>query len=349
MSLFKSLKKVLKVAAPLALSYFAPGLGTALGTGLGLAEGAGASTIGNALLGGGIGALTGGGLKGAGIGALTGGIGANLGGIADSIGSSTGLNSLIGNSGWTNPDTGLLASGSGSGVLGTVGKGLASVGLNPTTGLAGSGTGGGGSSYGSAATALGGIFNASSIDSAEKAQQDANKRAMALINPYVQTGTSANSKLSELLGVGGDASSGDYGSLTKQFSPTDLANDPGYQFQLQQGQQALDRNQSARGNYFSGGALKAAQDYGQNLAQTTYGNAFNRDMQSKQSLYSQLAGLGGQGLSAAGAGAGLASTSGDITANANMAQGNNLSSTLASIANPNSISLSDLLKKRISI
>jgi hypothetical protein len=41
------------------------------------------------------------------------------------------------------------------------------------------------------------------------------------------------------------------GELGGTFNPTDLTQDPGYQFNLQQGQQALDRAQGAKGNYFS--------------------------------------------------------------------------------------------------
>lgn len=65
---------LLRMAAPLALSFFAPGVGTALGTALG-ASGATASALGGGLMGAGLGAVGGGGLKGAALGGLSGGIG----------------------------------------------------------------------------------------------------------------------------------------------------------------------------------------------------------------------------------------------------------------------------------
>jgi hypothetical protein len=71
--LWKGLKKVLKVVAPIALNVFAPGAGTALGSALGLG-----ATAGKALLGAGLGALNGG-SKGALIGGLTGGLGGGAG------------------------------------------------------------------------------------------------------------------------------------------------------------------------------------------------------------------------------------------------------------------------------
>lgn len=45
---------------------------------------------------------------------------------------------------------------------------------------------------------------------------------------------------------------------------------PGYQFQLNQGQKALERTQAARGTLASGNALLEAQQFGQGLAQQTY-------------------------------------------------------------------------------
>jgi hypothetical protein len=66
------------------------------------------------------------------------------------------------------------------------------------------------------------------------------------------------------------------------FNPQDLQNDPGYQFNLAQGNQAQDRAQLSRGGYFSGNALKEAQTFGQGLADNTYNSAFNRALQTNQ-------------------------------------------------------------------
>ena len=52
--------------------------------------------------------------------------------------------------------------------------------------------------------------------------------------------------------------------------------DPGYGFRLREGQQALDRQAAARGGLISGGALKAATRYGQEMGSQEYTNAFNR-------------------------------------------------------------------------
>jgi hypothetical protein len=63
--------------------------------------------------------------------------------------------------------------------------------------------------------------------------------------------------------------------------------DPSYSFRFQEGLKALDRQAAVRGGLISGGALKAAQRYGQDFASQEFGNAYNR-----------LAGLAGVGQTA---------------------------------------------------
>jgi hypothetical protein len=82
---FKSLGKVLKIAAPLILAVALPGLGTAIGAGLmgAGASAAAASALGGAILGAGTGFVTSGGkLKGAVMGGVAGGFGGYLQGAS---------------------------------------------------------------------------------------------------------------------------------------------------------------------------------------------------------------------------------------------------------------------------
>ena len=75
---YKSLKKIFKTVLPIALAVFVPGLGAAIGAGLGL-TGTTAAIVGGGILGAGTAAITGGDpLKGA----LFGGVGAGLGDVA---------------------------------------------------------------------------------------------------------------------------------------------------------------------------------------------------------------------------------------------------------------------------
>lgn len=80
---------VFKMLAPIALSMFMPGLGTAIGLKMGL-SGAAASVAGNAIVQGGLGAVTGG-KEGAITGAISGGLGAAAGAYGDKVGTALGL------------------------------------------------------------------------------------------------------------------------------------------------------------------------------------------------------------------------------------------------------------------
>jgi hypothetical protein len=70
-----------------------------------------------------------------------------------------------------------------------------------------------------------------------------------------------------------------------KFEPGDLTQDPGYQFQLQQGKAALDAANAARGGFYSGAALKDAAEFSKGLADTTYTNAFQRWLQGRNANY----------------------------------------------------------------
>lgn len=118
------------------------------------------------------------------------------------------------------------------------------------------------------------------------------------------------------------ASDGQYGSLLKNFTGQDLQNEPGYQFGLTEGQKGLDRRQLSGGNYFSGGALKAASRYNQDYAGTKFDNAFNRDSANKNRIYSMLSGLGGMGQNAAAQTGSAGTAAGQGMANTMIQSGN---------------------------
>ena len=137
------------------------------------------------------------------------------------------------------------------------------------------------------------------------------------LQPYMQGGNVALSSLSGKLADG---------SLGGQFSNADfLANkDPGYQFQLDQGNQALQSSQAAGNGVLSGSALKGLINYNQGMASTGYQNAYQRWLGQQQNTYGQLNGvatLGENAAAGAGAtGASYANTIGNtITGGANAA------------------------------
>ncbi len=94
------------------------------------------------------------------------------------------------------------------------------------------------------------------------------------------------------------------GAFTGQVN---LGQDPGYAFRLSEGQKALDRSAAARGGLISGGALKAAQRFGQDLGSQEYQNAYNRaltgynaEVAREATGYNRLAALAGIGQTATG-------------------------------------------------
>lgn len=89
-----------------------------------------------------------------------------------------------------------------------------------------------------------------------------------------------------------NAATGGFGSLAQGWnqtfnSPTNVTeqNDPGYEFRLQQGANALQNSAAARGGLLSGGTAKAINDYAQNSASNEYGNVYNRALQNYQTNY----------------------------------------------------------------
>ena len=77
------------------------------------------------------------------------------------------------------------------------------------------------------------------------------------------------------------------------FSMAQFQADPGYGFRLSEGQKALERSAAARGGLISGGQLKAATRYGQEMASNEYTNAFNRYQQERQARLGPLQSLTG--------------------------------------------------------
>ena len=100
--------------------------------------------------------------------------------------------------------------------------------------------------------------------------------------PFYQAGVNA---LPELMAA----------SRYTPFGQEQFQADPGYGFRLSEGQKALERSAAARGGLISGGALKAATRFGQEMGSQEYTNAFNRYQAERQSRLNPLQSLTGMG------------------------------------------------------
>lgn len=117
----------------------------------------------------------------------------------------------------------------------------------------------------------------------------------------------------------------EFGKYTRDFGMQDFEQDPGYAFRMSEGLKALDRQAAARGGLISGGALKASQRYGQDLASQEYMNAFNRYQTNRANQLQPLESLMGRSQTAAQllgtAGQNYASGAGQALQNVGMAKG----------------------------
>jgi hypothetical protein len=99
----------------------------------------------------------------------------------------------------------------------------------------------------------------------------------------------------QYLGLSGAPGDEGYGKYAGDFGMSDFQADPGYAFRLAEGNKALDRTAAARGGLLSGGAMKAAQRYGQEMGSQEYMNAFNRYQTNRANQLNPLQSLMGAG------------------------------------------------------
>jgi hypothetical protein len=160
------------------------------------------------------------------------------------------------------------------------------------------------------ASLVGGILQSNALQQGARTQADAAQRAIdlqqqinqqqtALNAPFYSAGVTSQNRLLDLLGLSGNKGATGYGKYAQDFSMGDFQQDPGYAFRLSEGQKALERSAAARGGLISGGALKAAQRYGQDMGSQEYQNAYNRYQTNRANQLNPLGSLTQSGQAAA--------------------------------------------------
>jgi hypothetical protein len=139
---------------------------------------------------------------------------------------------------------------------------------------------------GASSSSKAGDVQAQATQEAQAAQERMFNKQIELQEPFRQAGIGALNKLIPL---------SDY----TKFGMKQYQADPGYGFRLSEGMKALDRTAAQRGGLLSGGTLKAAQRYGQDLASQEYQNAFNRYQIERAAQLQPLQSLAGVGQSSA--------------------------------------------------
>lgn len=115
--------------------------------------------------------------------------------------------------------------------------------------------------------------------------------------------------------------------------PSSIANSPGYQFRMQQGQQALERSAAAKGGLASGGFMKGLDRYSQGLASDEYGNRWNQLMGVAQMGQGTAQNLGSLGANYANSASNLYGAQGNANAAGTMAVGNGIAGGVRSLGN----------------
>ena len=144
----------------------------------------------------------------------------------------------------------------------------------------------GSSLIGSSASRSAASTQANAANRAADLQMQQFERQVELQEPWRQAGITALNKLIPM--------STEY----TPFGMKQFQQDPGYAFRMQEGMKALERSAAARGGLLSGGMLKGAQRYGQDLASQEYMNAFNRYQAERNAQLNPLQSLAGVGQTA---------------------------------------------------
>ncbi len=143
-------------------------------------------------------------------------------------------------------------------------------------------------------------------------------------SPYMESGYGAQGQLNYLLGIGtpgtqasqgagragvgyegvaptaSSSTAGGYGSLLTPFTTQNWQQlSPAYNFQKQQGGQGVLNQDASSTGALSGSAYKDLLDYNQNLANTSFNNAFNQYQTQQGNIYQRLAGVSQLGQAAA--------------------------------------------------
>jgi len=174
-----------------------------------------------------------------------------------------------------------------------------------SAGVAGAGAAIGSAVIGSNASSDAANAQVQAANSANATELQMFNQAQQNLQPYMGAGNNALSSLTNFMNGPG--------SSTFQYNP---ANDPEYNFLLQQGSNAITNQASAMGGVNSGSTLQALSNYGQQTALQSYQNEFNNwntQLNNIFSRYSSMAGMGEN--AAAGVGNAAVSTGQSIASN----------------------------------
>ncbi len=146
---------------------------------------------------------------------------------------------------------------------------------------------------------LGSNAQKSAANNATDAQMAMFNKTQQNLQPFIDTGQSANKSLNDLLGVGSDNPLLSPLLKAPTMTESQLQSTPGYQFNLRQGLKSTQNSAAARGLGSSGAALKGADAYSTGLADSTYQQQFSNAVTNQTNQYNRLLGASSLGENAA--------------------------------------------------
>ena len=159
-----------------------------------------------------------------------------------------------------------------------------------------------GAAIGAIGSIVGGSEQASGQEKAAQTQADMFNKIVGQEQPFLQAGYGATTGLNQLLGTAPGSFGGlPNGYLMQPFNPTQaqLEAYPGYQFQLGQGQLAIQNANSPTGSALGGSTLKQLMNFNQGLAASNYNNYFNQFQTQQTNIFNRLASIAQLGQNAA--------------------------------------------------
>lgn len=153
------------------------------------------------------------------------------------------------------------------------------------------------------ASLVGGLMGADASRSAANTQADAARQASQIeqqqfnqttqnMAPWLQQGQTSLAQLGQQFGSAGSPGNTPFGLQQFQASPA-------YQFNLDQGMQAINKGANARGNFYAPQTLQDLSKFAQGTASNEFQNAYSNYNTNQNNLFSRLQTLSGAGQNAA--------------------------------------------------
>lgn len=149
---------------------------------------------------------------------------------------------------------------------------------------------------------------AGAADQAGQISQDQYEQTRTDLMPYQDAGQVTLKELMLRMGILNERSgmnyneqqaSPNFGQLTDEFGLDDFEKSPAYQFNLDQGMEAINKSAAAKQKYYAPATLQDIGKYAQGLASNEFQNAFNNNNTNENNLFSRLSGIANSGQNAA--------------------------------------------------